>query len=408
MFKPLAVAERPPARRSSVTPRRWSRCVLGLIVAGLLGCMPAMAEEIPDLYSVSVAVESQSAGELKRAGRDALAELFVRVSGKEAVLADDAIEAAIRRADSFTQQYSYQHRTTEDGERQLELVLEFEPKLVDDALRQAEQPLWPTNRPTILVWLGVEDRDGRRLVSAETDPDIIAAVNRHATRRGLAIRLPFMDLQDMVSLSPGDIWQQNTGRLREASERYDADTRLMGRLNHLSNGNWLGRWTFRFNGRRLAFSHEADNVDELVAAGFDRVAETLAQSYAIAPVEIAEGGILLRLTGVNNFVDYARAIEYLEGVAAIHHANVISLEGDELIVRLIADGQLPQLRQAFALDKRLQSQSADVYQGPYPVAMDYRWPTTAEPAEVEAPATTDTSEAIDTTRFDAMDDLDDD
>ena len=73
-------------------------------------------------------------------------------------------------------------------------------------------------------------------------------------------------------------------------------------------------------------------------------------------------------------VDYARAISYLENVAAIRHANVIDIQGSEIIVRLVADGLLPQLEQAFALDKRLQPMLSGAYQGEYSVVLDYRWP----------------------------------
>jgi hypothetical protein len=98
--------------------------------------------------------------------------------------------------------------------------------------------------------------------------------------------------------------------------------------------------------------------------------------YAIAPVDISEGGLLMRLTGVADFKDYARAITYLEGVAAIRHANVVQIEGNEIIVRLIADGLLPQLQQSLALDNRLLPAAGGdaAYAGKYPIVLDYQWP----------------------------------
>lgn len=387
---------------------RYGQRCLWLVLLALGLSAPAMAEVVANLYTVMVKVESQSSSELQRAGRQALAELFIRVSGQAEVLNNDTVAAAVRKAETYTRQYRYERVTTEQSdEEQLLAVLEFEQQLVDDLLRRAGVPLWANNRPTVLVWLAVEDLNGRHIASLEKDPQLIRALGKQAVRRGLPVKRPFLDLQDMVALNADDIWEYDVVKLKQASERYAADTLLVGRVTQLSNGRWLGRWHFEFNGQRLRFDGDADTPQAYIAAAFDTIAEAMAAEYAIAPVTMAEGGILLRLTEVNNFVDYARAIRYLEGVAAIHHANVISIDNNEMIIRLLADGQLPQLKQAFALDKRLLPQNGAVYQGQYPVSLDYRWPTTQQESDTAAANTgeQEATEAIDASQLDVMDNL---
>lgn len=374
------------ARGKQQAARRRSRggvfVILAMVLGAVSGALPAHAKVVPNLYRVSVVIENQSQSELKRASREALAELFVRISGHQAVLGDDVIVAAVRDAGRFTKQFSYRRDENAEGEEQLRVVLEFEPSLVQDSLRQAGLPLWSPNRPSVLVWLVVDDGGERRFVGTENDPELVEALRANAQRRGLALQLPLLDLTDLVALSPDDVWQQNYGKLDEASERYGTDTVLAGRVTHLNNDRWLGRWTFRLNGRQLPLDGESDSAADFIAAGLNQVAETLAAEYAIKPVQMVEGGLLMRLTDVRSFVDYARAISYLESVVAVHHANVVSLEDDELILQLVADGEMSQLRQVFSLDKRLQPATDSIYTGPYPVQVSYRWPSDAPPLPV--------------------------
>ena len=350
-----------------------STCILVLVLI-----VPVVhAEQVEGLYRVSVPVSSQSARELSRASKAGLSTVFVRVSGNADVIGNRTIAEAINRPKNYTRQFRYgSSRDAEDGSEQLFVVLEFEPKLVDERLREAGLPLWSSNRPTVLVWMVIEDRQGRRFASAERDADIITAITDNARRRGLALKLPMLDLEDMVAVSPDDMWQLNSRKALTASERYQADSVLFGRATLLTNGRWLGSWQYLLNGQRVVFDGDADTIERYVGGSIDQVAELLAAEYAIVPVKIAEDGVLMRLSGVGNFVDYARAIAYLESLSAIRHANVVHIEGDDIIVRLVADGLLPQLQQAFALDNRLLPASG-FYQGTYPIMLDYQWPASS-------------------------------
>ncbi len=352
----------------------------------LLFSLWAAAEQVDGLYDIAVPVDSQSSNDLKRATREGLSTVLVRVSGNAELIQQPAIKSALRNASKYTKQFRYESRPrlvwqtskqelppTGDND-QLYAVIEFEPKLIDSTLREAGLPLWSSNRPTVLLWIVVAEGNQRRFATAETDPDILQAITTNAKRRGLAIKLPALDLEDMVAVSTKQLWQLNHPKANAAAERYQADTVLLGRVTRLTNGEWLGSWRYSYAGQKLRFDAEADNGNDYIAVAIDQVAELLAQQYAIAPVTLSDDGVLMRLSGVDDFVEYARAINYLESVAAIRHANVLSVEGDEIIVRLVADGLLTQLEQSFALDSRIQPQVLDSYQGSYDIALDYSWP----------------------------------
>lgn len=364
----------------SLIKSRAVSCTLMLV--SVLMASSANAETIDNLYQVSVPVASQSGKELRRASSEGLATAFVRVSGNAAAVNEPGVRQAIRSAQKFTRQFRYESKqllpaieSVEDQEtvEQIIAVLDFEPELVNKTLREAGLALWSANRPSVLVWMAIGDADGRRFVGTETDAQIVTAINESATRRGLPVKLPALDLEDMVALTVDDVWQMNASSVLSAAERYGADSLLIGKVSQLSNGEWLGSWQFLLNSQRVLLDGQATNAEDYIATGLDQVAELLARQYAIVPADITSGGILLRLSGINSFVDYARAIAYLESVSAVHHANVVSIEGDDLIIRLVADGLLPQLQQAFALDKTLQA-ATNVYQGSYTIELDYRWP----------------------------------
>lgn len=356
------------------------------------------AEQVEGLYEVAVPVASQSRSDLRIASQNGLETVFIRVSGSTEVIKHPDIARAINRAKSYTKQFQFEWVKKQPGleleavngatgeglahnseqlTEQLYVLLEFDQAQIDQILRNAGLPLWSSNRPSMLVWIVIEDLQGRRIASADRDADLLQMITDQARRRGLALKLPVLDLQDMVALSADDLWQMDFNQVQSAVQRYNADSVLLGRISQLSSGQFLGSWMYQFNNEVRRFDGDMATSDDYFAMAVDQVADWLAAEYAVVPVNIAEGGILMRLTGINSFLDYAQAVNYLEGISAIRHAHVIHLQGDEIIVRLTAEGLLPQLQQVFELDKQLLPATSAVYQGNYAIALDYQWPQAA-------------------------------
>lgn len=345
-----------------------------LLLWSLLGASNgALAENVQNLYDVEMDVVSQQNSALKKAAKSALETVFIRVSGSRSVADNRQIAGAIANAQQFIKQFQYR-RVNQAGSEQLQVVIEFEQTLVDRSLREAGLALWAENRPSVLLWLTVEDSKGRRFASEDSDPDIVAAITDSATRRGLAVKLPLFDLQDALAVDPDEAWTLNSWRLLSAAKRYGSDALLLGRFSKLSSGELLGVWRYQAGALEKNYRAQSGSAREYIADGLNVVADLMASQYAVAPIELADNGVLMRLTGVENFVDYAAAVAYLEGVASIRHANIVDLNGDEIILRLSADGHLSQLRQIFALDNRLQAAVESDYAGAHTIALDYQWP----------------------------------
>ncbi|WP_019529488.1 DUF2066 domain-containing protein [Dasania marina] len=336
------------------------------------------AEVARGLYSVEQALDSQSYRDRLRAASQGLSIVLVRISGHHSVLENDQVKAKVRQAERFLKRFSYYRQPTVEGEQeQLMIKMEFEASLIDDLLRSESLPIWSANRPSILVWAVVDGAEGRRFVGA-ADGNIVEAIQQQAARRGLVVKLPSLDLEDTIAISPDELWQMNLWSAQRAAARYKADSLLIGRMTALSNGEWLGRWQFSDQGERSEIEGQAPQLDEYVGTAMDVAADQLASKYAIVPVKMSEDGIVIRLTGIKDFTAYARAVDYLQKLSAVRYANPIYVENQQLFIHLIADGQLEQLEQTLALGQKLEKIAAlDALQAAnYPAAqLNYHWPS---------------------------------
>lgn len=335
------------------------------------------AEEIKDLYLVTLPVASQAKIDRQRVLTEGLETLFVRVSGNKTILENQAVKSVLRRPETFLKQFSYRQVDDPEGAQStLLLNMRFERSLIESLLRAEGLPLWPANRPTVLAWLVVDTIDGRQLVAGSFEK-VTEPLMAHAKRRGLSIKLPSLDLEDAIAISVDDVWGLNTWVAKQATKRYKLDSLLLGKMTQLSTGKWLGSWVFDDNGTPYTLDTEADDLDSFLSQGVDFVADKLAQSYAIVPMQMSDQGVVMRLTGVEGVATYARAIQYLESLAAVRYANPIHVEPGLLLVQLVADGQLSQLEQALALGKRLQKipplefLAAKAYPS---IQLHYHWP----------------------------------
>ncbi len=339
----------------------------------LLCAAPLHAAAVRDLYEARVTVGEQSPAELKRAARDGLAEVLVRVSGRTDAARQPALASALAGADRYLEQYRYDQAAAvaADAAPKLQAVLRFAPPQVEQLLRQAGLPVWGDNRPTLLVWLAVDESGGRQLVSEESHADLVRTLREQARRRGLLLSFPLLDLDDMAKVTADMAWQLDLSKLGEASSRYRADGLLVGRLAALPGGRWLGTWKLSAEDLQLGFDGEGASLPAYLAPSIDRVADGLASRYAVA-AEAGAGVVTLWLSDVNSFADYTRALGYLARVGQVKAVVPLQVTPGQLLLRLEIDGTPTQLQRALALDNKLQPEPATAQQSGT-AQMRYRW-----------------------------------
>lgn len=352
--KARAGVKSPMGDAFGIARRLW--IAVQLLLLGLLATDLAGAEPVKGLYRAEVLVTSQSLRERNRASSEALAEVLVRVTGMPQVLQQPPAKSAIKRAQRYVSEFSYE--TTDEvlekngkAKAATRLVFRFSPALIDKLLRDARLPIWPANRPNLLVWLVEDDlRLGRQLVGGE---EVLASLQQAAKRRGVPLATPLLDLQDRVALKPDDLWQLNEDKIRAASRRYRADGILVGRYTQTSDGRWRANWQLLLRQDASLFESSADAVEAVIERGIDRVADYLAGLYAIVPRGQGPATVVVQIDGVRDFRHYIATLNYFDGLAMVRDAAPTQVNGETLVLQLHAEGDLSLLLQTLALDKKL-------------------------------------------------------
>jgi uncharacterized protein len=346
-----------------------------------LFCAPAFGQRV-DLYQADVLVVDQSQKERNQAVVDGLAEVVVRASGQPRVLENPQVIEAFERASNYLVEWRYEttkETLTIDG-RELpawRLVLRYSGNAVGKLLRDLRLPIWPANRPSLLVWLVVDSLEGRRRVSAFSAPEILALTEASAKRRGIPLIKPLMDLEDQVALSVEALWSMEETAVRQASERYNPDSILVGRLTETSGGQWRAGWLLQHRGRTAGFDSAGRELADVVASGIDQVANHFFQLYGIMPREGASEALVFQVDGVDDFARYTQVMDYLQNLAVIRRYDLVAVREASLLLYIYPAGDMALLRDALALDERLVPQSNPLVTGAPPGEpgnpLRYRW-----------------------------------
>lgn len=334
------------------------------------------AELIRDMYSAHVPVDSRSASELSRAATEGLSEVLVRVSGTTRVLDNPTVVESLSDARARLQRYGY--NTDPDDPSRLLVNMLFDSTYVTQLIIDAGQPLWTANRPILLLWLVQESSAGRQYVNTETAPELVRVIKREFARRGVPVQLPLYDLTDRAALSPDELWALDGPALERASERYDRDNILGGRFTLSTTGQVNGQWTYLRKGleeserERINRSTTVENESLFVREGVAMVAESMSALYAVAATA-NEAGLTLAVRGVTEFSDYASIVGWLEALELVDWANVETVSGDTIVLRISAQVDADQLATMIQLNQRLIPITSAIPSEPEVTDLIYQW-----------------------------------
>ena len=328
------------------------RNFLSLLFLCLLAGMPgARAEIVRDLYSAEVPVAGSDQSSLDSASREAMAQVLLKMSGSAETLSLEGIRSEIQSARKYVQQYAF---LGGQGGEPLAARFEFDGTVMTRLLTNAGAPVWTANRPPVLAWVVLEDASGRRFLGRDSDPELLALLQREFSRRGVPLRFPLFDLADAAALDPDDAWRQDSSALIEASARYGVSDVLAGRLAVLSTGAWVGDWAYLNDTRRLNRTVTANDAQAFLEVAATLVAEDMAARYAVETTSrVASGGVLMQVRGIRDYADYAGVISWLESLELIEHANVERISGELIELRLAAQADAAQLSPIIELNQRL-------------------------------------------------------
>jgi hypothetical protein len=316
---------------------------------------PAWAVEVTSLYTAQVPLDQEEDDPRARAYEMALADVLLRVSGQE--LSADAERFALL----FPNPASYVVQFAPGADDTL--WVSFDGEAIEKVLRFAGETVWGSDRPLTLIWLAVDWGQGEREIISADDParsrDEARSIDRNrllrqrvldiAERRGLPVAFPLLDTIDLQNVGFSDIWGGFDEALIVASERYEADSILVGRIRPASSQR--NSWSYHIGGEERSWTGEPELVIGLVA-------DLLAAEFAISGNAALES-IELTIAGVDSVEAFGAVQNVLGELTLIESFSIAEVEGDRIRYRVEALGGVDRLRRALRLNGLIEQNGLD-------------------------------------------------
>lgn len=330
-----------------------------LLITTILPFGSINADVVAHLYEVEVPVEGQGREERAYVVREALKEILIRVSGRNAASALAADEVLVPQPTRLVQQFRYRkYKSNEvipaepDGAKPYtqKLWLRFTEKTVAKLLREQGFPVWGKTRPVTLVWLVVDDQKQRVLVGNSTPHISRAHIEQEATKRGLPFRLPLLDLADQSKLQVTDVWGNFEETILEASQRYQAESILVGRIYLSFNKTWNARWTLYSAGQRQDWdASNSETLHDAVKEALSTTAESLSVRFAQVNNTQTSGTVTIQIKNIADLQTYNRVIKYLNGLSVVGNIQVQQVNSNDVIFNVSSQSGRLGIAQAIAL-----------------------------------------------------------
>ena len=316
---------------------------------------PVWAVEVASLYTAQVPLDPEQDDPRAAAYQMALADVILRVSGSELANDPEMIELLFPDPSAYIVQF----RPGEDDT----LWVSFDGEAVERVLRQAGQTVWGSDRPLTLVWLAVDWGQGEREIVAADDSvrsrDEARSIDRNrllrqrvldvAERRGLPVAFPLLDTIDLQNLSFSDIWGGFDDPLLEASERYEADAILVGRVRPATAQR--NRWTFYLDGEERTWTGQPELI-------INYVADLLAAEFAISGSARPET-VRLMVAGIDSVESFGAVENMLREMSVVEQFSIVEVAADRIEFRVTAIGGVDRLRRALRFSGLIEQNAGD-------------------------------------------------
>ncbi len=335
-------------------------CALTALLLTALLVRTADAVDVPTLYTAKVLFDEEAGNSREDAYKAALVAVLARVSGSQL----SSNEAAVDELFPVPSAYVTQFRPGDDDT----LWVSFDDEAIERILKASGETVWGRERPLTLVWLAVDWGNGNREIVAAGDPERTRGEGRSidrnqllrervleiAQQRGLPLAFPLLDTTDLQSVTFSDIWGGFDDRIVAASERYDANSVLIGRVRPSSSQR--NRWTYKFGAESRSWNGDAEQV-------VSQIADLLAAEFAVgggSPLEM----LALNVSGIESVDAYGSVQDMLAGIGLIERVSISSVSGDAVYYQIEARGGLQRLRRALLFAGLIEVESRPVTQDP--------------------------------------------
>lgn len=323
-----------------------------LVLLLLLLPIYSAAEVVPDIYKAQIPVMDESEAERVRAINTGLAQVVVKATGRPRAMAASGVAELLTSARRYVGEYHYVYPQGAGAVPMLHV--QYLQADLETALRVLQLPVWPADRPLLLLWVTETSNGSSRLIN--TDEPAYRALAAILARRGMPVEQPLQDLQDQINL--GDIHIDadiNTGTETDAqfalaSARYPVRHWL--HVNYQpGDGLVRGNWSLAGEGVNADESVQAPSLTGFMVESADRVVEHFSGNSAYAPSQSTEA-LQLVVDNVLAYEDYQQVIAILKALELVRDVQVSALQGPELSLSLQLEGEAQRLFEALDKDGR--------------------------------------------------------
>ncbi|WP_259394922.1 DUF2066 domain-containing protein [Shewanella sp. SR44-3] len=340
----------------------------------------SQSAEISKLDEAEVVVASRANNVKAKALAEALASVFLKNSGTPAVLAHPLVKMQLKQPEVLLVQYSY---TEVNGE--LFLTANFDHQRIINTLRQADLPVWGSQRPLTLFWLALDEGPEKVLLADSSVSHLRQELDLSSRNKGIPVLLPVMDLDDLMAVNVTDVRGMFVEPVAKASNRYQADYFAMADFD--KQGSQIN-FTLalydktRTNGVLMPLLRQQGQAQDYQQAAKD-VMEILA-NYFVSQYAIAATGedneTEVTFIGLSKMTQTVALESYLRQLSAVKNLKVSQIKGDSISYQLELFGTVEDLQRLLNLDPRLSpidSQgSVDAYYAPQDASAQellYQW-----------------------------------
>jgi len=287
-------------------------CILTTALIGEVG----HTVEIASPYTVEVHLDPEDQDAEKNAYATALTEALIRITGSNIAANTETASILFANPIRYVLQQKFGVNNT--------LIVTLDGPAIEQTLRAANVSVWSLDRPLTIIWLAVDRGSGNReIISAEDsgygfDGPIVQnnllreRLHSVATRYGVPIIFPLLDIEDLGNIGFIDIWGGFDASLLNASSRYKTSSVLVGRIR--IDDPEPSRWTWYIGEDRIDWTGEPEQA-----------IEELAKGLALRDAGHAQYGdqlFELVIAGVNSVDAYGQVQSYLENIGGMQSVKV--------------------------------------------------------------------------------------
>ena len=159
----------------------------------------------PPIFSAHIKVGDYSKKAQKIAVSKGFKNVLIKATGNSNVINLHEIQDEIKNSENYVQSYNYKIIKSNSDKKELYLNVNFSSKEIKQLLENINQPTWDNKRPSVLIWLAVNNYKGNSFLIHDSN-SIAKILKNDFENRGLNTLFPIGDLTDINNVSLSDLY----------------------------------------------------------------------------------------------------------------------------------------------------------------------------------------------------------